>query len=95
MNKNNTITNAGVRMESKMKFTVYSKPGCPYCDKVKQVLNLTKLDFVSYNLGEDFTRDQFVSQFGSAATFPQVIMDGKNLGGCTDTIKFLRENKIV
>ena len=78
-----------------MKFTVYTKSSCPYCDKVKQVLTLTKMEFVSYNLGEDFTRDQFASQFGPRATFPQVIVDDKNIGGCSDTIKFLQENKIV
>lgn len=95
MNKNNGITNVGTKMESKMKFTVYTKPGCPYCDKVKQVLSLTNMEFVSYNLGENFTREEFYAQFGSGSTFPQVVVDDKNIGGCTDTIKFLQENKIV
>ena len=36
-----------------MKFTVYSKNGCPYCDKVKQVLQLSKLEHVIYKLDED------------------------------------------
>ena len=42
-----------------MKFTVYSKNGCPYCDKVKQVLQLSKLEHVTYTLGEDFNREGF------------------------------------
>ena len=37
-----------------MKFLVYSKNGCPYCYKVKQVLELTGKQFVEYkNLWED------------------------------------------
>jgi glutaredoxin len=78
-----------------MKFTVYSKEGCPYCDKVKQVLELTKQSFVVYTLGEDFTREQFYSEFGDGSTFPQVICNDQKLGGSVETIKFLKENKIV
>ena len=78
-----------------MKFTVYSKDGCPYCEKVKKVLELTNLQFVVYNLEEDFTREQFYAEFGEGSTFPQVICDDKKLGGSVDTIKFLKENQIV
>ena len=78
-----------------MNFTVYSKEDCPYCDKVKQVLDLTKQSFVVYTLGEDFTREQFYSEFGEGSTFPQVICDDKKLGGSVETIKFLKENQIV
>ena len=78
-----------------MNFTVYSKDGCPYCEKVKEVLGLTKLTYVVYNLGEHFDRTSFYKEFGNGSTFPQVQVDGKKLGGCVDTIKYLRENKIV
>jgi glutaredoxin len=78
-----------------MNFTIYSKPGCPYCDKIKKVLSLTNTKFVVYTLGEDFTKEGFYSEFGEGSTFPQVIADDKHIGGCVDTIKFLQENKIV
>lgn len=78
-----------------MKFTVYSKDGCPYCTKVKQVLELTKLQYVVYNLNDDFTKEQFYSEFGEGSTFPQVICDDQKLGGCVDTVKFLQEKNLV
>jgi glutaredoxin len=79
-----------------MKFTVYSKNGCPFCTKVEQVLKLSNLEHKVYKLDEDFTRDQFYSEFGSGSTFPQVIMnDTEHLGGCTDTVKYLQENKVI
>lgn len=78
-----------------MNFTIYSKPGCPYCDKVEQVLGLTNSNFVVYTLDEDFTKDEFYSEFGEGSTFPQVVVNDKHIGGCVDTIKFLRENNIV
>jgi glutaredoxin len=78
-----------------MNFTVYSKENCQYCHKVKTVLELTGSNFVVYNLNEHFTTDEFYSEFGEGSTFPQVICDDRKLGGCIDTVKFLKENQIV
>lgn len=78
-----------------MKFTVYSKNNCPYCSKVKQVLELIEADFVVYSLDQQFTKEEFYSEFGKGSTFPQVVCDDKKLGGCTDTVKFLKEHQIV
>jgi glutaredoxin len=76
-------------------YTVYSKDGCPYCSKVKQVLELSKLKYVEYKLGERFDKKSFYEEFGQGATFPQVVVDGKKLGGCTDTVKYLQEKNLV
>jgi glutaredoxin len=78
-----------------MKFTIYSKNGCPYCEKIKQVMQLSNLDHVTYTLGENFSRDEFYAEFGNGSTFPQVIIDDQHLGGCTDTVKYLKENGIL
>jgi glutaredoxin len=75
-----------------MKFTVYSKDGCPYCTKV---LELTQLQHVVYKLGVDFTREEFYAEFGQGSTFPQVIVDEKHIGGCTDTVQYLKEQNLV
>ena len=78
-----------------MNFTVYSKNGCPYCDKVKKVSKLTNSQFVVYNLDEHFNRDSFYEEFGYGSTFPQVICNGDKLGGSVETIKFLKEKQII
>lgn len=77
-----------------MKFTVYSKDGCPYCTKIKMVLELANLETTIYNLDVDYTKAEFYNKFGDGSTFPQVICDGKYLGGCSKAIEYLRENKI-
>jgi glutaredoxin len=46
-------------------------------------------------LGVDFSRDEFYSLFGQGSTFPQVIVDDKSIGGCMDTVSFLREKKLI
>tara|TARA_B100000427_G_scaffold12706_1_gene10293 strand:+ start:260 stop:502 length:243 start_codon:yes stop_codon:yes gene_type:complete len=76
-------------------FTVYSKDGCPYCTKIKEVLELAELNHVVYVLDRDFDRTSFYDQFGQGSTFPQVVLDATNLGGCTETVKYLREKKLV
>jgi len=78
-----------------MNFAIYSKENCPYCYKVKQVLELTGSNYVVYNLGEDFTKEEFYSEFGEGSTFPQVICDDQKLGGSVDTIKFLKEQHVI
>jgi len=80
-----------------MRFTVYSKDGCVYCEKIKKVFNLAELDYVSYTLESGaFTHDQFLNVFGESASFPQVVLnDEQSLGGCHETIKYLRENNVL
>lgn len=82
-----------------MNFVVYSKRLCPYCDKIKKVLEHLSVSkgfpVVIYELDTDFTREEFITEFGGGSTFPQVIINGIKMGGCTDTIKYLQENKLI
>ena len=76
-------------------FTVYSKDGCPYCEKVQKVLELAGLNFVTYKLGKNFDKKSFYGEFGEGATFPQVVLNGEKLGGCSNTVKYLQEKQLV
>ena len=78
-----------------MNFTVYSRQGCDYCERIKTVLRLTGCTYVVYNLGEDFTREEFIAEFGEGSTFPQVSCDGNKIGGSVETVKFLKEQQKV
>ena len=76
-------------------FTVYSKPGCPYCTKVKRALELAEVKHIVYTLDVDYDKQEFYSKFGEGSTFPQVMFSDTNLGGCVDTVKYLREHKYL
>jgi glutaredoxin len=78
-----------------MNFTVYSKNGCPYCTKIVEILSLQKFNFVEYKLDQHFDRDAFYEEFGQGSTFPQVLINGQKMGGCTETVKYLREHNMV
>ena len=82
-------------MSDLMNFTVYSRDGCPYCTKIQEVMQLAELKHVIYKLDRDFDRESFYEQFGEGSTFPQVTLNGTNLGGCTETVKYLQEKNLV
>ena len=75
-------------------FTVYSKDGCPYCQQILEVLGISELNYVEYKLDQDFTREAFYEQFGNGATFPQVVLNSENLGGCQESIKYMQKENI-
>ena len=70
---------------------VYGKPQCPYCDMAKQYLTNNDIPFVYKELEKDFTRDQVLSLFPGARTFPQCRLlkdfEFTYIGGYEDLIK--------
>ena len=78
-----------------MNFTVYSKDGCPYCDKIIKILQVKDFQFVEYKLDDHFDSHQFQEEFGGDATFPQVMINGRKMGGASETVKYLREHNMI
>lgn len=63
---------------------IYGKTQCPYCDMAKNLCEQKGLDFEYKQLGTDFNRDEMLSTFPGARTFPQIILDGQKIGGYTE-----------
>lgn len=82
-----------------MNFIIYSKRLCPWCDKIKKVLEHLSINkgfpVTIYELDINFNREEFIEKFGEGSTFPQVLVNDKKLGGCVDTIKYLQENSLI
>lgn len=75
-------------------FTIYSMPGCNYCRQVKQLMELTEQRHVVYTLDEDFTIEEFESNFNTRL-FPQVVYNKQHIGGCQETVAYLKEQNLV
>ena len=58
-------------IQTGMNYTVFSKEGCPYCDKIKQVLELTGSNFVVYTLGDQFDKE---SKIGSCRGVQDLVL---------------------
>ncbi|TCP95019.1 glutaredoxin-like protein [Cricetibacter osteomyelitidis] len=62
---------------------IFTKPGCPFCAKAKQMLHEHKIDFEEIVLGHDATIVSLRAVSGRA-TVPQVFIGGKHIGGSDD-----------
>ena len=67
----------------------------PILRKVCRALQLAEIRHVIYKLDRDFTRQEFYDKFGQGSTFPQVLSNDTIIGGCTETVKYLREQKLL
>jgi glutaredoxin len=78
-----------------MQVTIYSKDNCSYCEKIKTVFKLIDVNFVEYKLDDNFTKENFITEFGENSTFPRVLIDGKLIGGSSETIAYLKEQNLL
>ena len=67
-----------------MKVTICSKDNCGYCTRAIQLAKEKKVDLQVLKLDVDFTMEWLHSTFPTARTFPQIIVDGENIGGYTE-----------
>ena len=63
---------------------IYGKEQCPFCVKAKNLAERMGHDYTYLQLGIDFEFPEFVKKFPIARTFPQIIADGKEIGGYTE-----------
>lgn len=63
--------------------TLFSKPGCPYCAQAKELLEAHGYDYEEICLGEGVTTRSVRATTGSG-TVPQVLMDGRLIGGASE-----------
>ena len=70
---------------------IYTLDYCPFCQKAKMFLNEHKVNFseISCEDNEEEMREFLTKKFNlpSLATFPQIIIDGKRIGGYSDMIE--------
>lgn len=64
-----------------MNVEFYSRDNCSYCTKLKNYLELHKIEHKEYKLGPDFNREQLLEKFPTAKTFPVVCVDNVFIGG--------------
>ncbi|GBQ86880.1 glutaredoxin 3 [Asaia krungthepensis] len=64
---------------------IYTQPGCPYCVRAVQILASKGVKFNEINAPHG-TQERLdsISRSGGARTVPQIFLDDRSLGGCTD-----------
>lgn len=79
-----------------MQAEIWTKVTCPWCVKAKEILTELKIPFTEFVVGDGsneaqqktnqkfVTRAELLQRLPSAKTVPQIWIDGKYIGGCTD-----------
>jgi glutaredoxin 3 len=73
------------------KAIVWSKYHCPNCDQAKALLGQRGIKFEERKIGDGWTKEELLEEIPSARAVPQIILDGKLIGGVTDLKKYLEE----
>lgn len=68
-------------------FVVVIMRGCPYCDSAIELLDEKNIPYKSLTLNEDFERDDLDKIVPGAKTYPQILIDGKSIGGYDDLVE--------
>jgi glutaredoxin-like protein len=63
--------------------TVFSRKGCPHCRRAKSLLNEAGIEFEALELNRDYS-DRTLRAVSRGTTFPQVFINGDNIGGADD-----------
>ena len=68
---------------------VYSKPNCSYCLKAKNLLTLENIPYTESVIGEDITREDFMSLFPDQRSVPLIFVNGEKIGGYNELLDFV------
>jgi glutaredoxin 3 len=65
--------------------TIYTKPGCPYCARALGLLREKGVEFSEIEAAYDpEKKSEMVQRANGKATFPQIFIGEKHIGGCDD-----------
>jgi len=76
-----------------MQVEIYSKDFCGYCDMAINLAKINGHNTIVKKLGVDFSREELLVIFPDARSFPQVVADGKHIGGYQEFALYLQERK--
>ncbi len=74
-----------------MEAKVYSTPRCSWCDRVVKILEDKQItvDKIDVSGSKDLIKEMQEAAGDKVTTVPQVVVDGKYVGGFTETERYL------
>ena len=80
--------------ESNMpKIDVYGRPQCPWCDRVKILLEANGYPFTYRDITDTATYDEFMGRTLMARTVPQVLVGNTLIGGFEATLEAIKDGR--
>lgn len=74
---------------------IFTRPGCGYCSAAKSLLTRKKAAFTEYDVSIDPEfRSKMTERVGPGATYPQIFIGARHVGGCDDLYALDRAGKL-
>lgn len=75
---------------------IYTRPFCPYCARAMSLLKsktarITEIDDAAFDKTK---RDEMLARSGGAATYPQIFIGDRHVGGCDDLLALERKGEL-
>lgn len=71
-------------------YTVYSKDGCPYCARAKELLDILGEDYEVKDLTIEENRNEMLERVPGVKTIPQIFKDDQYIGGYAELVEFTK-----
>ena len=77
------------------KIEIYTKSFCGYCVRALHLLEAKGVAYEEYVIdGGGPKRQEMIQRAQGRTTVPQIFIDGRHVGGCTDLLALDREGKL-
>lgn len=77
------------------KVTLYTRPLCGFCTAAKRLLDGKGVAYVEHDAGFDpALKREMIRKANGRATFPQIFVGDKHVGGCDDLMAMERAGKL-
>ena len=74
---------------------IYTKTFCGYCWRARGLLESKGIEFEEYVIdGDGPKREEMVQRANGRITVPQIFIDGRHIGGCTELLALERNGKL-
>jgi len=74
---------------------IYTRAFCGYCSHARALLTQKGVPFEEYDLSMGGPqREEMIERSGGRATFPQIFIGGKHVGGCDDLVALDASGKL-
>lgn len=74
--------------------TVYGTEHCPFCWRARQLLESKQVDYTYIAVDNNSALRLEMEQLSGGYTVPQILIDGKPLGGCDDLYQLDADGKL-
>lgn len=73
-------------------FSIYTRDGCSFCEKAKNLLNQNNLQYTEYSIGKNILREEVLQKFPGIKMLPIVVdVNGTLVGGYEDLVRHLQQ----